>query len=51
VSSEVGEELVISTSISVASGSLTSSVHDIGSIWSGKVGIEVEVVCWLSDCC
>jgi len=48
---EVEEELVISTSMSVASGSLTSSVHDIDSIWSGMIWEMVEAVSRLGDSC
>jgi len=53
MSSEAEEEkeLVISTSMSVASGSLTSSVHDIVSIWSGMIWEMVEAVSRLVVCC
>jgi len=48
---EVEKELVISISISVASGSLTSSVHDVDSTYSGMLLILVEVVCGSADLC
>jgi len=37
--------------MSDASGSLTCSVHDRDSMWSGMVGIVVEAVCRLGVCC
>jgi len=48
---EVEKELVISISMLVASGSLTSSVHDIDSIWSGMIWVVIEVVCGSCVCC
>jgi len=47
---EVEKELVISISMSVAYGSLTSSVHDIDSIWSGMIWEMVEAVSRLVVC-
>jgi len=44
-------ELIISISISVAFGSLTSSVHDVDTIYSGMIWILVEAVCGSADCC
>jgi len=48
---EVKEELDISTSMSDTSGSLTCSVHDRDSMWSGIIGelvdtIRMHVVIW-----
>jgi len=48
---KVEKELVILISISVASGSLTSSVHEVDSIYSGMIWILVESVCGSADCC
>jgi len=48
---EVEKELVISISMSVASGSLTSSIHDIDSIWPGMIWEMVEAVSRLVVCC
>jgi len=48
---EVEKELVISISISVASGSLTSSVHDVDSTYSGMIWILVKVICGSTDWC
>ena len=48
---EVERELIISIFISVASGSLTSSVHDVDSTYLGMIWLLVEVVCGSSDWC
>jgi len=48
---ELEKELIISISISVASGSLTSLVHDVDSIYSGMIWILVEAVCGSACCC
>jgi len=48
---EVEKEFVISISISVASGSLTSSVHEVDSMCSGMIWILVEAVCGSVCCC
>ena len=48
---EVEKEFVISISISVASGSLTSSIHEVDSIYSGMIWILVEAVCGSACCC
>jgi len=48
---EVEKELVISISISVASGSLTSSIHDVDSTYSGVIWILVEAICGSGDWC
>jgi len=47
---EVEKELFFSTSMLVASGSLTSSVHDIDSIWSVMILEMVEAVCGFGVC-
>jgi len=46
---EVEKELVKSISISVASGSLTCSVH-VDSTYSGVIWILVEAICGSGDC-
>ena len=46
---EVEKELVISISIPVASGSLTSSVHDVDSTYSRVIWILVEAIYGLGD--
>jgi len=46
---EVEKEFVISISISVASGSLTSSVHEVNSIYSGMIWIKS--ICGSACCC
>jgi len=48
---EVKEELDISTSMSVTSVSLTCSVHERDSMWSGIIWEMVEAVCRLVVCC
>jgi len=47
----VEKEFVKSISISVASGSLTSSVHEVDSIYSGMIWILVKAICGSAYCC
>jgi len=48
---KVEKEFVTSISISVASGSLTSSIHEVDSIFSGMIWILVKAICDSVCCC